>query len=261
MASTATISSASASKDYSRIRLLTKADVQKAAVTLFHSFKTDSLAKLLTVHISDPQHRELVDYTIYECYLKQHMEKGLCIGIGETDDKFETVAIWSTPSSHGDGLDSFANLMEAGYHKLWDISGEEGRHKIFKGMLPLLHDTSVRILSTDTRFMDKDCFTLVYLGSVAEARGKGNVRLMFDYMFEKYIDLPGTSHITYLESSSPDNIPIYNRFGFHFLENIMLGSQDKSDAKEGYDYAVMNVMIRGPFGKDWTGDSPSGAKL
>lgn len=252
-------STATTSSNFSRMRPLTNDDVHKAAVTLVQSFTTDALAKLLTVHVTDPDHKAKVDYTVYECYLRQHIAKGLCFGIGESETEFETVAIWSTPTSADDGLDSFANLMDAGYHKLWDISGDEGREKIFKGMLPLLHDTAERILSTDSRFMNKGVYTLVYLGSVASARGKGNVRLMFDYMFEKYIDLPGTSNIAYLESSSADNIPIYNRFGFHFYEDIVLGDKDRPDAKEGDDYAVMNVMIRGPFGEDWTG--AAGAKL
>lgn len=243
------------------MKVLTNADVHKAAVTLLKSFETDSLAKLLTNHVSDPHHKSKIDYTIYECYLKQHIAKGLCLGIGEGDEEFQTVAIWSTPTSGEDGLDSFANLMDAGYHKLWELSGEEGRHKIFKGMLPLLHDTCERILSTDVRFKGKDCYTLVYLGSVASARGKGNVRLIFEYMFSKHIDVPGSSNIAYLESSSPDNIPIYNRFGFHFYEDIMLGSKDSPDAKEGDDYAIMNVMIRAPNGEDWTVGSPSEAKL
>lgn len=246
------VSTASIPTNFSRMRPLTNADVHKAAATLLESFQTDALSKLLTHHISDSDHRKKVEFTVYECYLRQHIAKGLCFGIGESESGFETVAIWSTPTSCDDGLDSFANLMDAGYHKLWEICGDEGRDKIFKGMLPLLHDTAERILSTDTRFVDKNVFTLVYLGSVASARGKGNVRLMFDYMFQNYIDVPGTSNITYLESSSPDNIPIYNRFGFHFYEDIMLGSKDRAGAKEGEDYAVMNVMIRGSFGEDWT---------
>lgn len=245
----------------SRVRALTPADVHKATVTLQKSFENDSLARLLTNHVDDPEHKRKIDYTVYECYLKQHMTKGVCLGIGEGEEEFETVAIWSTPTSGDDGLDSFANLMDAGYHKLWEIAGEEGRHKIFKGMLPLLHDTAERILSTDARFKGKDCFTLVYLGSVASARGKGNVRAMFEYMFTKYIDLPNTNNIAYLESSSPDNIPIYNRFGFHFYENIMLGSNAHPDAKDGHDYAIMNVMIRAPYGEDWTTDGPKDVKL
>lgn len=255
MAFSSTATSSSPGRDYSRIRLLTNADVPKAASTLVQSFTTDSLAKLLTTHIKDPALQKEVDYLIYECYLKQHIAKGLCFGIGETDQQFETVAIWSTPTSGEEGLDSFANLMEAGYDKLWHIAGDEGREKIFKGMLPLLHDTFHRIMTTDPKFMNKGCYTLVYLGSVAAARGKGNVRLIFDYMFEKYIDVPGSNNIAYLESSSPDNIPIYNRFGFQFYENIVLGSRDVPGAREGDDYAIMNVMVRGPFGKKWVADN------
>lgn len=235
----------------SRIKVLTLGDVDKAAATLYKLFAADSLAQLLTHHIADPVHRRKVDYLVYQCYLRQHIAKGLCLGIGESEHEFETVAIWALPTSEADGLDSFANLMLAGYGQLWEHAGAEGRHKIFLGMLPLLHDTAARILATDARFKGTGVFTLVYLGSVELARGKGNVRAIFDYMFQNHIDVPNSNHIAYLESSSPANIPIYARFGFHFYEDIMLGSRDKPDAKEGEDYAIMKVMIRGPYGKSW----------
>lgn len=238
-----------------RVRKLTYADVPKAAKTLQESFSEDALARLLTNHIKDPEKKYKIDILLYEAYLRQHIAKGVCLGIGETSDGFETVAIWSTPSSVADGLESFHTLMASGYGKLWEHAEQEGQEKIFEGMLPLLHDTSARIFATDKRFRGKGVYTLVYLGSVASARGKGNVRTMFDYMFQKYIDVPNSNNIAYLESSSPDNIPIYNRFGFHFYKDITLGDKDKPNAKEGDDYAVMNVMVRGSFGKDWTGSA------
>ena len=71
-------------------------------------------------------------------------------------------------------------------------------------------------------------------------------------MFETYIDNDENS-IAYLESSSPANIPIYNRFGFHVTEDIVLGEKCEG-AIRGRDYAVMNVMIRGTKGHDWTKD-------
>lgn len=256
------ISTTSPAKDtdrFSRVRKLTLEDVPQAARTLHNSFGTDALAQLLTLHIKDPEQREAVDIKLYECYVTQHIKKGLCFGIGESGEGFETVAVWSHPTSVEDGLDSFANLMESGYDTLWEMSGKAGQAKIFKGMLPLLHDTCERILTTDDRFSDKDVYTLVYLGSEERARGKGNVRTMFDYMFEKYIDVPGNNNIAYLESSSADNIPIYSRFGFHFYEDIVLGSRDIEDAQEGEDYAVMNVMIRGTNGEPW--DTSKDSKL
>lgn len=245
----------------SRIKILTEKDVHKACTTLVQSFSQDSLAKLLVNHVSTEKEKFDIEYNLYACYLRQHIRKGICLGIGETDEEFETVAIWSTNTSEEEGLDSFANLMESGYGKLWDQVGEKGREKIFHGMLPLLHDTAARILSTDSRFKGKGVYTLIYLGSVASARGKGNVRAMFDYMFKNYVDKPNTNNIAYLESSSAANIPIYNKFGYVFYENIMLGSNEAPNAKEGDDYAIMNVMIRGTLGHDWSKDSTNEAKL
>lgn len=239
--------------DFSNIRLLNLSDVHKAAKTLLASFKTDALARLLVAHIETQAEKDRCETLLYEAYLRQHILKGLCFGINETDRGFETVAIWSTPTSVHDGLDSFGVLMESGYNKVWDLFGEIGREKVFYGMLPLLHDSCERILTNDSRFRNKGVWTLVYLGSTVEARGKGNVRKMFDYMYTKYIDA-SDNNIAYLESSSPSNIPIYERFGFRFYEDIVLGDSTSKDAIEGEDFAVMNVMIRGPKGRDWTKD-------
>lgn len=238
-----------------RVRILNYDDVPKAAETLRESFSSDALARLLTNHIKDPVKRRQIDLMIFQTYLRQHIAKGICLGIGESADGFETVAVWSTPTSLEEGLESFHTLMASGFGKLWELAEREGQEKIFEGMLPLLHDTAARIFATDKRFKGKGVYTLVYLGSVAAARGKGNVRTMFDYMFTNYIDVPNSNHLAYLESSSPDNIPIYNRFGFHFYKNIVLGDRDKPNAEEGEDYAVMNVMVRGSFGEDWTGSA------
>lgn len=242
---------------YQRIRVLDVEDTHKAAKTLLKSFRDDALAKLLVSHIEDQDEKDRLELTLYEAYVKQHILKGIVLAINETEDEFETVGVWSSPDSLEKGLDSFTNFMEAGYGKVWDMNNDEGRQKIFYGMLPLLHDTCERILGTDSRFKDKNIFTLVYLGSLESARGKGNVRLMFDYMFEKHIDNTPNS-ISYLESSSKTNIPIYEKFGFKFYEDIMLGCKESDDSIEGKDYAIMNVMIRGSSGHDWTKDENTG---
>ncbi|ODV81917.1 uncharacterized protein CANTADRAFT_45988 [Suhomyces tanzawaensis NRRL Y-17324] len=232
------------------IKILTHADVKKAAFCLLNSFRTDALAQLLTAHIPDQKYRDECELALYEAYVHQHITKGFCLGMNETEDTFETVAVWSTPTSVEDGLDSFPTLMSAGYGKVWDMFGPEGREKVFYGMLPLLHDSCERIISNDARFSDKDIYTLVYLGSLPSARGKGNVRKHFEFVFKNFID-KSDKNIAYLESSSPDNIPIYERFGFRFYEDIMLGDNSSKNAVEGKDYAIMNVMIRGSKGKDW----------
>ncbi|RCK57740.1 hypothetical protein Cantr_06786 [Candida viswanathii] len=235
-------------------------DVKKAAHTLLEAFAEDSLAKMLVCHIKDARERKICELTLYEAYLRQHIDKGIVIGQGETEAGFETVSIWSHPESEQNGLDSYNTLMEAGYGKVWNLYGEEGRRKVFYGMLPLLHELCERIVSHDSRFRNKGIYTLVYVGSNKLAQGKGNVRKLFDYMFKNYID-KGDNNIAYLESSSPVNIPIYNKFGFHVVEDIMLGL-NFDGAVEGQDYAVMHVMIRDSHGHDWTQDENTlGSKL
>ncbi|KAK6203318.1 uncharacterized protein RJT21DRAFT_119462 [Scheffersomyces amazonensis] len=235
------------------LRVLNHNDTRKAAITLLESFKNDSLAKLLVCHLPNQEEKDKCELALYEAYLHQHISKGLCLGINESEDGFETVAIWSTPTSVERGLDSFGTLMQSGYDKVWNMFGEEGREKVFYGMLPLLHDSCERILNNDSRFRHKGVWTLVYLGSTIKARGKGNARKMFEYMFKNHIDATD-NNIAYLESSSPDNIPIYQRFGFNVYEDIVLGDNNSKDAIEGEHYAIMNVMIRGPRSHDWTKD-------
>lgn len=242
------------SAKYPDVKILSYSDVEKAAQCLLEAFEEDSLAKLLVCHIKDAQYRKYCEVKLYEAYLRQHIATGLVLGIlDETKQVFDTVAIWSLPDSIEKGLESFSTLMRSGYNQVWDIYGEEGRQKVFDGMLPLLHDSCERILSNDSRFFNKKLFTLVYLGSTRNARGKGNARKIFNYMFENYID-KCPDNLAYLESSSATNIPIYNKFGFHFYEDIMLGEKINENSKEGLDYAIMNIMIRGTNGHDWTKD-------
>ena len=243
---------------YQSIRVLEVGDTEKAAETLFKSFREDALANLIVSHVEDQNEKDILESALYKAYVKQHIFKGLVLGINETEAGFETVGVWSDPNSFKIGLDSFANLMEAGYGKVWDLNNKQGRQKVFHQMLPLLHDTCERISDTDSRFKDKGVFTLVYLGSLESARGKGNARLMFDYMFDNHIDT-SPNNMTYLESSSKTNIPLYEKFGFKFCEDIVLGSKGTENSIEGKDYAVMNIMIRGSLGHDWTQDENTGA--
>lgn len=246
----------------SNIKILNYEDSPKAAITLLKAFDNDSLAKLLVSDLNDHQLKRDFELALYEAYVRQHISKGLCLGINESDDEFETVAVWSCPDSVERGLESFSTLMESGYGKVWNLGCEGSRNKVFNGLLPLLEHTNERIVTTDPRFKGKGVYTLVYVGSTANARGKGNARKMFDYMFQNYIDLPDTSNITYLESSSVSNIPIYEKFGFKFYEDIILGDKVDENSIEGEDYAVMNIMIRDTLGHDWTKDDDiSVAKL
>lgn len=243
------------SKKYENLRILDLKDTEKAARCLLEAFETDSLALLLGVHFDCEATRKYCELKLYESYVRQHIIAGLAIGVNESETTFETVALWSLPDSIERGLESFSTLMKSGYDVVWNIYGDEGRAKIFDGMLPLLHDSCERILASDSRFHNKKLFTLVYLGSTKAARGKGNARKVFEFMFENYIDVC-PNNLAYLESSSPTNIPIYNKFGFHFVQNIVLGEKTK-DSVEGKDFAEMNVMIRGTNGHDWTKDATS----
>lgn len=229
------------------VKVLSLEDVDKAAVTLHQAFVDDNLSKLLLCHVSDRELREKLEFELYRAYIKQHILKGLCLGIGEAEDSFETVGVWALPDSRDRGLESFSNMMQSGFGTLWETLDNQGRDKVFDGLLPLLHNTCEEIMLTDPRFWNKNVYTLVYLGSVERARGKGNTRLMFEFMFKNYIDAE-PDNITYLESSSTANIPIYEKFGFHKYSEIVLGKK-KDNYVEGIDFAVMTIMIRGLNGE------------
>jgi GNAT superfamily N-acetyltransferase len=237
------------------IKTLTMADYKKAALTLFEAFRHDDLANMLTSHLShDQRRRDKIELRLYEAYAAQHILKGLCHAIGDLGDRFESVALWSLPDSEQNGMESCATLMESGFYKVWLACDDQARSKIFKGMMPLLEDTFERIHGTDARFKEKKVYTLVYLASIKAARGKGNSRKLFEHMFANYIDT-SEGNIAYLESSSITNIPIYNKFGFHSVEDIVLGNT--INGVPGKDYAIMNVMVRDSFGRDWTNDENS----
>lgn len=234
---------------YKSIRKLTVKDTQKAAKTLLEAFRDDALAKLLVSHLPNETIRDYCELKLYEAYVNQHILTGLVLGINENAENFDTVAIWALPDSIDKGLESFSTLMRSGYDQVWSTIGEEGRSKVFDGMLPLLHDSCEKVMTTDSRFIGKNVYTLVYLGSTLNARGKGYVTLMFDYMFNNFID-KDSDNIAYLESSSATNIPIYERYGFYFYKDIMLGTKGP-DSIEGKHYAMMNIMIRGAQCNDW----------
>lgn len=225
-------------------RLLAPEDVAKAAPTLCEAFKDDLLSRYLKSHVPTEQGKQNFDRIMYECYLRQHIDKGICIGVGEFDTGFETVAVWSAPDSYTRGLETFPDYMDAGFDRFWHLAGSEGREKIFNGLLPLLDETSHRIISSDEQLAGKGLYTLVYLGSLESARGKGNVRAMFDFMFQNFIDKPGEDNMVYLESSAPANIGMYNKFGFQKYETIVLGDPTVPNATEGLHFAEMSIMIR-----------------
>ncbi|GMM29072.1 hypothetical protein DAMA08_017880 [Martiniozyma asiatica (nom. inval.)] len=228
------------------IEILTFKDVKKAARTLYESFDDDDVARYCSRHLeNDPQRKLDVDLAMYEAYVSVHIMKGLAIGIkGENasdadNETFETVALWEIPN--GGDMSDYITLIRSGFAKLAWKTGAEGRKRIFQTMFPVLHGNFHDIMHNKG---EENTFTLVYLGSTPKARGKGNVRAIFEWMFQNYIDK--NNSVAYLESSSVNNFPIYEKFGFKPVADIWLG--DKNDP---VDSARMDVMIRGPNGSTW----------
>lgn len=228
----------------SQVEILTKKDYQKAARTLYESFDDDDVARFTSNHLKDdPELRLKVDLMLYECYVYSFMLKGLVVGIRgenhENEDTFESVALWATPDGGDFSADPLC-MLRSGWLKFAWMTGADGRRRVFKEMFSVLHDNEVDILGPETL----NVYTLVYLGSTPKARGKGNVRKIFDYMYTQFINKENA--LCYLESSNTVNVPIYKKFGFEPVRDIWLGSlEDKEDS------AMMTVMIRGRNGAPW----------
>ncbi|ODV85711.1 hypothetical protein CANARDRAFT_197886 [[Candida] arabinofermentans NRRL YB-2248] len=227
------------SKPVSRkIEVLTFADVKKAARTLYYSFDDDDVHRYVSRHLEhDPEYRKKCDMLFYECYVHAHLIHGLVVAIKGEDheqrDTFETVAVWTHPES--EDFNNYLTLIRSGFARLAWMSGSEGRRRVFEDLFKVLHDNGADIIKRDPNH--QNIWTLVYLGSTPHARGKGNVRAIFEHMFENYIDPANAS--AYLESSSLVNIPIYEKFGFRAVADIWLGDKNNKD-----DNARMDVMLR-----------------
>lgn len=228
------------------VEILELKDARKAARTLYKSFDNDDVARYVSRHLEhDPKQKELVDMQLYEAYVTQHIMKGLALAIKgddhENKDSFETVALWATPESTS--MDDYITLIRSGFAKLAWNTGAEGRRRVFGVLFKVLHDNYDAIMSCDKED-GENVYTLVYLGSSPDARGKGNVRKMFEYTFQNHIDKRNS--LTYLESSAIANLPIYEKFGFKATADIWLG-----DKEDPVDKARMDIMIRGPKGEEW----------
>lgn len=228
----------------SKVEILELKDARKAALTLYQSFDNDDVARYTSRHLeNDPERRKQIDIQLYEAYVASHIMKGVAVVVKgdnhEDNATFETVALWEKP---GVEVTDYLTLVRSGFAKLAWNTGSEGRRRIFGVLFKVLHESFHEIMDCDLN--GTNTFTLVYLGSTPAARGKGNVRKIFEYMFDNFIDPVGAN--AYLESSSIANFPIYEKFGFRAVRDIWLG-----DKEDPIDKARMDIMIRGPKGEDW----------
>lgn len=217
-----------------QVEIVTIKEYRAAAATLYESFDGDDISRYLFSHIENLLDQELAQRTYFECIVYSHILKGLVIGI-RTDDGlgFESVAVWSLPGS-GD-MEDFLTYWRSGFYKLsWQV-GREGRRKIYNELFDMLYEVEEQILG------ELGCYTLVYMGTVASGRGKGNVSRLLKYTFENHIDKTGD--LGYLECSALSNISMYKKYGFTPVREIHIGS--------GNLEAKMHIMVRGIGGESW----------
>ena len=81
----------------------------------------------------------------------------------------------------GTNMDDWWTLLRSGMWRLYFQLSAESQARLFKEMLPLLHDTKAEVMGD----RDNDSYYLVYIGTKATSRGRGYAtKLMLD-MIEK----------------------------------------------------------------------------
>jgi len=180
------------------------------------------------MHLSEEErfemHKTALEYVTYA-----HCLQGLVLTVG---DNFDCVATWLPP---GKNIDDWLTIIRSGMWRLnWKLS-KEGRIRFFDEFLPLLHDTKQEVLGE----RDHTSWYLNYIGTKAEARGRGYARKLIEYV-SKMADAEGLP--CYLESSHDINIIIYGKLGFELRKQIYLQRAEGKDLR-------LDVMVREPEGK------------
>jgi ribosomal protein S18 acetylase RimI-like enzyme len=162
--------------DPTEVRTVKASECKAAAACLADAFSKDDVAAYFfecpdTANWSIDRkwelHVKILEVTVYA-----HLKFGLVQAIGDpkNDGSFDSVALWMPP---GTNMDSYFDMLMKGVLMrgigvLMKLS-KEGRVRLFKEFIPLLHDTKAEILKE----RDETSWYLVYLGTHSRARGKG----------------------------------------------------------------------------------------
>ncbi|GME89492.1 unnamed protein product [Ambrosiozyma monospora] len=247
-----------------KVEILELKDYKKAARTLYQAFAEDKVAQYCSRHLEkDPELRRKCDTKLLETFVYSYVTEGVVLVVkgdantngdgvdtnaaDDDDSTFETVAIWATPESE---VETTTPLDNPGFAEFASMTGPEGCKRVFGQLFNVLQDKCDEVMGVDVEGKDiQNLWTLVYIGSTPASRGKGNVRAMFEYMAERFID--PVAGIGYLESSNLTNTSIYEKFGFkpvldvNFNGDLAVGDDDEPD------HCRMDIMVRGVRGGKW----------
>jgi ribosomal protein S18 acetylase RimI-like enzyme len=161
------------------IRVVAPHEYKEAAACLAEAFRQDNVVRYAIdtpdrMHLSEAErfdlHRAAMEYVTYA-----HCLQGLVLTVGEN---FDCVALWLPP---GRNIDDWMTILRSGMWRLsWKLSSE-GRTRFFDEFLPLLHRSKLEVLGE----RDQGSWYLNYIGTKAEARGRGYARKLIDYVTDK----------------------------------------------------------------------------
>ena len=178
-----------------RIRTVNISECHAAAACLADAFSEDEVAAYFydcpdTARWSTERkwalHVKTLEFMVYA-----HIKCGVVQAIGDPKSgTFDSVALWMPPGAHMDGL---LVLLKTGMWRralsvAWQLS-KEGKVRLFKEFVPLLHDTKTEVLKE----RDPNSWYLVYLGTHSSARGKGLAKRLVADVTRKVIG-PISSH-------------------------------------------------------------------
>jgi GNAT superfamily N-acetyltransferase len=115
-------------------------------------------------------HKTSMEYVVYA-----HCLNGLVLTIG---DNYDCVALWLPP---GKNIDDWWTILRSGLWRMAWLLSSEGRERLFGEFLPLLNRSKLEVLGE----LDPNSWYLNYIGTRAEARGKGYAKKLMNYVINE----------------------------------------------------------------------------
>jgi ribosomal protein S18 acetylase RimI-like enzyme len=158
------------------VRIVAAHEYKEAAACLAEAFRTDNVVRYAIdtpdrMHLSEHErfemHKSAMEYVTYA-----HCLQGLVLAVG---DNFDCVALWLPP---GKNIDDWFTILRSGMWRLGFKLSKEGRIRFFEEFLPLLGRSKQEVLGE----RDNHSWYLNYIGTKAEARGRGYARKLIDHV-------------------------------------------------------------------------------
>ena len=97
----------------------------------------------------------------------------------------------------GTNMDDWWTLLRSGMWRLYFQLSAESQVRLFREMLPLLHDTKAEVMGE----RDNDSYYLVYIGTKATSRGRGYAKKLMLDMIGKVESPPCILQLMHFASS------------------------------------------------------------